>query len=140
MNKVLKWILYIILGLVVLSIVAGVLVMIFGGFRYGMMGPGFRSFGPGIRMMGPGNFYFHGGPSIFGGLLCLGVLLLVIVGVVALVNALTHRNTPSQITQPAQVGTPPEVVAAPSHTCSNCGKSTQADWKTCPYCGNPLVE
>ena len=140
MRKVLKWILYIILGLVVLSIVAGVLFMIFGGFRYGMMGPGIRSFGPGIRMMEPRSYYFHGGLPIFGGLLCLGVLLLVIVGIVALVNALTRRNTPSQIIQPAQVATPPEVVAAPSYTCSNCGKPAQADWKTCPYCGNPLVE
>jgi hypothetical protein len=147
MSKVLKWILYILLGFVALSIVAGVVFMVFGGFRYGMMGPGIRMWGPGIRMMEPRSFFFHGGPSIFGGLLCLGVLLLVIVGVVALVNALTHRNPPSQIAPPAQVVTEPaqpaisaEEVSASSHTCANCGKPAQADWKTCPYCGNPLVE
>jgi hypothetical protein len=147
MSKVLKWILFILLGLVVLSIVAGVVFMVFGGLRYGMMGPGIRSFGPGIRMMEPGRNYFHEGRSIFGGLLCLGVLLLVVVGIMALVSALTHRNKPSQITPPAQVVTEPaqaaissEEVNAPSQTCANCGKPTQADWKTCPYCGNPLVE
>ena len=147
MSKVLKWIFYILLGFVALSIVAGVVFMVFGGFRYGMMGTGVRMWGPGIRMMEPRGFYFHEGPLLFGGLLCLGVLLLVIVGIVALVNALANRNKPSQITPPAQVVTPSgqgvalsEEGTAPSHTCSNCGKPTQSDWKTCPYCGNPLVE
>jgi hypothetical protein len=147
MSKVLKWILYILVGLVALSVIAGVVFMVFGGFRYGMMGPGIRAFGPGIRMMEPGRYYFHGGLPIFGGLLCLGVLLLVIVGIVALVNALVYRNKPAQIASPAQVVTEPvqpvistEEVGAPSHTCTNCGKPTQVDWKNCPYCGNPLVE
>jgi len=50
MSKVLKWILYILVGLVALSVIAGVVFMVFGGFRYGMMGPGIRAFGPGIRI------------------------------------------------------------------------------------------
>ncbi len=25
-----------------------------------------------------------------------------------------------------------------SHACPNCGKSPQADWKACPYCGQVL--
>ena len=148
MNKVLKWILYILLGLVALSVVAGVVVMVFGGLRYGgMMGQSIRYFGPDVRMMGPRGYYFHGGLPIFGGLLCLGILLLVIVGIVALVNALVNRNKPSQIapsvptaTSPVQVEGPVGEATAPEHTCSNCGKPTQTDWKTCPYCGNPLVE
>jgi hypothetical protein len=147
MRKVLKWILYILLGLLVLSVVAGVVFMIIGGFRYGMMGPGIRTWGPGIRMMEPGRFYVHRGLPIFGGLLCLGVFLLVIVGIVALVNSLVNRNKPSQITPTAQAAIPPvqtvsssEEVPTTSHPCGNCGKPTQADWKTCPYCGNPLVE
>jgi hypothetical protein len=147
MSKVLKWILFILLGLVVISVVAGIVFMVFGGLRYGMMGPGIQAYGPGIRMMEPGRYYYHGGLPIFGGLLCLGVLLLVIVGIVALVNALVHRNKPSQIAPPEQAVTEPaqtaisyEEVTVPSQTCGNCGKPTQADWKTCPYCGNPLVE
>jgi zinc-ribbon domain len=147
MRKVLKWVLYILLGLVALSVVAGVVVMVFGGLRYGMMGPSVRVYEPGFRMMEHGRYYFHSGLPIFGGLLCLGVIVLVIVGIVALVNALVHRNKPAQIAPPAQVVTEPaqpaistEEVSAPTHTCANCGKPTQADWKTCPYCGNPLVE
>jgi hypothetical protein len=148
MKKVLKWILYILLGLVALSVVAGVVVMVFGGLRYGgMMGPSTRYFGPDVRMMGPRGYYFHGGLPIFGALLCLGFLLLVIVGIVAFVNALVNRNKPSQIaplapaaTSPAQIAVPVAETTAPEHTCSNCGKPAQADWKTCPYCGNPLVE
>jgi hypothetical protein len=146
MNKVLRWSLYILLGLVALAVVGGVLSMIFGGYGYGMMRPGFR-------MMEPIRGYYHPERSIFGGLLCLGVIGLVIVGVVALVYALTHRNRPSQITTPAQMTAAPAEVTAPpaeaavpaaemappAHTCPNCGKPAQEDWKTCPYCGNPLT-
>ena len=147
MKNVLKWVLYILLGLVILAIVAGVVAMVFGGFRYGMMGPSVRYFGPDVRMMGPRGYFFHGGLPIFAGLLCLGILLLVIVGIVALVSALVNRNKPSQIAPSAPVATLPVQETVPAgeataaeHTCSNCGKPAQADWKTCPYCGNPLVE
>src|SRR4030042_1181101 len=132
MSKTLKWILYILLGLVALAVVAGIVFMIFGGysFGYGMMRPGFR-------MMEP--YYYHSPVrSIFGGLLCLGVILLVIVGIVALVNALVNRNKPGQTTAPAQIATPPNEIMPPTHTCSNCGKPAQEDWKTCPYWGKPL--
>src|SRR4030042_4581496 len=123
MSKTLKWILYILLGLVALAVVAGIVFMIFGGysFGYGMMRPGFR-------MMEP--YYYHSPVrSIFGGLLCLGVILLVIVGIVALVYALTHKNQLAQTTPPAQIATPPIETVIPTHPCSNCGKPTQEDWK-----------
>jgi hypothetical protein len=124
MSNVLKWILYILLGLVVLAVVAGIVVMVFGGYGYAMMRPG-------IRMMEP--LRFHSPVRlIFGGLLGLGVFVLVIVGIVALVTALVRGNRPAQTTPPAQM-------AAPTRTCSNCGKPAQEDWKTCPYCGNPLT-
>ena len=125
MNKVLKWSLYILLGLVILAVVAGIVFAVFGGYGYAMMRPGFR-------MMEPMRFYSNPMRSIFGGLLGLGVLVLVIVGIVALVNALVRGNRPIQTTQPAQM-------TAPTRTCSNCGKPAQEDWKTCPYCGNPLT-
>jgi hypothetical protein len=147
MKKVLKWILYILLGLVVLSVMAGFVAMVFGGhgIGYGMMRPGFRLMEPSIRMMGPYNYHRPIG-LLFGGLLCIGVILLVIVGIVALVYALVNRNKPAQTTTPAQINTvpvetstPPIETTAPIHTCPNCGKPSQEDWKTCPYCGNPLV-
>ena len=131
MNKVLKWILYVLLGLVILAIIAGVVFAVFGSFGgYAMMRPGFR-------MMEP--YRFNGGFSpfraIFGGLFGLGIFILIIVGIVALVNALIRGNRPASITPPAQ---PAQTVAA-ARTCSNCGKPAQEDWKTCPYCGNPLT-
>jgi hypothetical protein len=139
MSKILKWILYILLGLVALAVVAGIVFMIFGGYRTGIMWPGYRMMEPGFRMMDPMRFYYHPGFLIFGGLLCLGVILLVIIGIVAFVNVLVNRNQPDQTPPPAQITTPPAEPTAPSHTCENCGKPAQEDWKTCPYCGNPLI-
>jgi len=138
MNKVLKWILYGLLGLVILAVIAGIAFAVFGGYGYGMMRPGFR-------MMEPFRYnYFHPGRMIFGGLLGLGFFVLAIVGIVALVNAVIHSNRPAQITTPAQKitstqTTPPAEMAMPSRSCSNCGQPAQDDWKTCPYCGNPLT-
>jgi hypothetical protein len=131
MNKVLKWILYILLGLIVLGVVAGIVFAFSGGFRFAMMRPGFR-------MISPMRYYASPFRMIFGGLFGLGVFVLVIVGIVALVNALVHGNRPVQMTPPAGMTTPAQMTT-PSRTCSNCGKPAQDDWKTCPYCGNPLT-
>lgn len=126
MSRVLKWVLYVLLGLVILAILAAILYAIFGGYGYGMMRPG-------IRMMEPFRYqYFSPLRLIFGGLLGLGVFVLVIVGIVALVSALVRGSRSTQ-------SNPPTQMAAPVHTCPNCGKLTQEDWKTCPYCGNPLT-
>ena len=148
MSKVFKWILYILLGLVILVVVAGVVFAGFGvlrGYRYEMMGPGIRLMEPNIRMMGAYNYHNLVG-SIFGVLLCLGVILLVVVGIVALVYALTQRNRPIQNTPITQVTAPPVEVVSPTaeevvpiRTCANCGKLAQHDWNTCPYCGNTLT-
>jgi hypothetical protein len=137
MNKVLKWILYVLLGLVVLAVIAGIVFAVFGGYRYAMMRPGFR-------FMGPMRYSFSPFRMIFGGLFGLGVFVLVIVGIVALVNALVHGNRPAQMTPSAQMAQPTQMItpapmSTPSRTCSNCGKPAQDDWKTCPYCGNPLT-
>jgi uncharacterized membrane protein len=132
MNKVLKWILYILLGLVVLAVVAGIVFAVFGGRGYAMMRPGFR-------MMETPR-YFSPFRMIFGGLFGLGVFVLVIIGIVALVNALVRGNRHAQMSQPAQMATPAQMTTPqPSRTCSNCGKPAQDDWKTCPYCGNSLA-
>lgn len=125
MNKTLKWILYILLGLVILSVLAGLIAMLFGGYGYGWL-----RFG--APMMNHMRFFYSPIRSVFGGLFCLGVILLVVVGIVALVYALTNGNKQTQVTPPVQIPTP-------VHPCSNCGKPAQEDWKTCPYCGNTLV-
>ena len=52
-------------------------------------------------------------------LIPLGTLFLLVFGILWLVNHLTGTG-------------------APARTCTRCGKSAQADWKTCPYCGNAL--
>lgn len=147
MSKVLKWILFIGFGLLALAVVAGIVVAIFGG-----LGHGYYMIRPGFRMMEPFHYsYFNPGRMIFGGLLGLGLLILVIVGIVALISAITRGNRPAQVTQTAQptppiqptpvseMTAPAAEMAAPTRTCSNCGKPAQDDWKTCPYCGNPLT-
>jgi hypothetical protein len=140
MSKVLKWILYVVLGLVVLAVVAGIVIAIFGG-----LGHGFYMMRPGFRMMEPYRYsYFNPGRMIFGGLLGLGIFILIIVGIVALVSLIMRGNRPAQVTQTAQPTPPTQPapvveVVAPAHICSNCGKPAQDDWKTCPYCGNPLT-
>ena len=129
MTRALKWILIVLLGVIVLAIIAGIVFAFIGAARYGVVRPGFH-------MVQPYQSYrsipFSGIGAIFGGLLGLGVFVLVIVGIVALINALFRSNRPAQMTSQTQA-------PAPSRTCSNCGKLAQEDWKTCPYCGNPLT-
>lgn len=129
MTKALKWILIVLLGVIVLAIIAGLVFAFLGAARYGVVRQGFQPF------QHYQNYYsvpFRGLGALFGGLLGLGVFVLVIVGIVALINALFRNNRPAQMA--SQTQTP-----APLRTCSNCGKPAQEDWKTCPYCGNPLT-
>ncbi len=129
MSNVLKWILYVLLGLVVLAVLAAIIFALFGGFGFGMMRPG-------IRMMAPySNFGYSPLRAIFGGLIGLGIILLIIIGIVALVSALVRGNRPVVYNQPVQPAQP----AAPARACQNCGKPIQEDWKTCPYCGTPIT-
>jgi len=132
MNKALKWILYVLLGLVILAIIAGIVFAVFGGYSYTMMRPGFR-------MMAPyRSFGFSPLRAIFGGVFGLGIFILVIVGIIALVNALVRGNRPAAYSQPTQPAAPVQSAAA-TRNCPNCGKPAQEDWKTCPYCGTQLT-
>jgi hypothetical protein len=128
MNKALKWILVVLVGVIVLAIIAGIVFAFVGAARYGVVRQGIRPFMPYQNYQFGG---FRGLGVIFGGLLGLGVFILVVVGIVALISALFRNNRPAQIAPPAQ---PPAAV----RTCPNCGKPAQEDWKTCPYCGTPL--
>jgi uncharacterized membrane protein len=143
MSKVLKWILYILLGLVALAVIVGVVFAFFG------WGHGFYMMRPGLRYVQPYHYNnFYPGRMIFGGLFGLGIFLLVIIGIVALISYLVRGNRPAQMTSSSQVPaanqitpTPQEPVATPATTraCSNCGKPAQDDWTTCPYCGHALT-
>jgi hypothetical protein len=121
-------------------VIAGVVYAFTGGINHG-----FNMMRPGIRMMEPHRFgFFRPGGLIFGGLFLCGLSLLVIVGIVALIDFIIRRNRPAQVTQTAQPAPTIQSASvaempAPTRTCSNCGKPAQEDWKTCPYCGNPLT-
>ena len=113
MKNIWKWILGIAL----------VLVLFFGpylfclafpaiGYGYGMMG-----YGRGGMMGGFGFFPFGMGLMW---LFPLGTIALIVLGIVWLVNNLNGSKTVQQ------------------RVCPSCGKPAQADWKTCPFCGNSL--
>lgn len=73
--------------------------------------------------------------ACFGIAVVVGVIALVIMGVIKMT---THRimhtagGTSSQPPDENQIG------AVPARSCSHCGKTAQADWVTCPYCGEKL--
>ncbi len=113
--------------------IVALLVLLIGASLLG----GYGGWGPGWGMMGPGMMgaWGHGwggwgfGPFgwlglIFMWLFPLGLLALLILGVAWLVKA---------VAQPGG-----QTPAAPGRTCPDCGRSAQADWKKCPYCGATL--
>jgi hypothetical protein len=90
-----------------------------GAFR-GRMTDGFGMMG-GFGMLG----------MLFRGLIPLGVLVLAGFGVAYLVKN-SKKSTP-----------PPPMAAASISpvmppVCDHCGKSLDAEWKVCPYCGSPV--
>ncbi|OGO25534.1 MAG: hypothetical protein A2136_02055 [Chloroflexi bacterium RBG_16_54_11] len=130
MNRTLKWILYVLLGLVALAVVALIFYAIFGWYGYGMMRPELAR--PGVWMWEHMRVGYSPVRTIFGGLLSLGVFLLVVLGIIALVAAIVRGN---RTIPPA----PPSAIATPERPCPNCGRMTLPDWKTCPYCGTALA-
>ena len=150
MNKFWKWFL-IVLGIV---IVLGVIAVAVIGFTHGFgrMGfdggrfngfDGFRHRYGGFAMPGrPGGFGMMPGMGLIGLLLaCFGVA--VVVGVIALVVlGITRMTTHRMIHTDGMTSSTPQVEkqteAVPTRICSHCGKPAQADWVTCPYCGEKL--
>ncbi len=101
-----------------------VLLFLFGG---GMMMGGWGNRGWGM-MGGPGGMMGGWGYSPFGWigmafmwLIPIGILALIVFGVAALVKNAGNPTAPVSQTP-----------------CPSCGKSTQADWQNCPYCGSAL--
>lgn len=116
MKKVNWWIVGIVAVIAALFLFGGG--MMWGNRGYGMMG--------GYGMMSnwgysPFGWFGMGLGMIFMWLIPIGVLTLIVFGVASLV-----RNT----------GNPPQATSLTP--CTNCGKGTQADWQTCPYCGTAL--
>jgi hypothetical protein len=76
---------------------------------------------------------------LFGGLICLGLLILVIAGIVVLVNSLnkSRQQAPTQQIPPQEIKPPVEA----NPTGFNSGKPVQFVWSSCPYCGEkPSME
>lgn len=117
---------YLLVGLLVL----GLFVLV--GLPFLARGLGFSR---GYGMMGNWGYYpMMGGFGILGGLMMLlfmvlpvALIVLAVAGVFSLL-----RRPDTNVTPPA-----PSVPAA-ARTCQACGKPAQADWTTCPYCGQKL--
>jgi hypothetical protein len=123
MKRTIGWIVAVVLGILLLA--ALILPWVFGGAGYGMHPYG--------GMMGRDFGYMHpmgwAGMGL-GWLFLLAILALLGLGIASLIKYLTeprsHQNSAG--------------LAKEIRNCSNCGKPSQPDWSTCPYCGNSLKE
>jgi uncharacterized membrane protein len=157
MSKTWKWIIGILIGLLLLAVIVAIpfgMHQFASGYGYAAQFPergferGFdRDLGPGMMGRGAGNYYWHHGmmggrqgyinPMMNGfgffpfGILMwivpLAVLGLAIYGMVALFS---RKPSPAVAVETAP--------AAPTRTCSSCGKPAQDEWKNCPHCGSTL--
>jgi hypothetical protein len=148
MNAFWKWLLIVLGVLILLGLIVSPFIMhsFVNSGGYSMMQRGNLDGGPNFRgdfddnpylRGGFGRMPMHRGFMPFGGgmlmiplmgFLCLfplGILGLAIYGIVALVNH--PKSTPLVV--------PPAVVEPVTELCVKCGKPLQADWTTCPHCG-----
>ncbi|MEW5873340.1 MAG: zinc ribbon domain-containing protein [Chloroflexota bacterium] len=93
-------------------------------WRYGGMMGGYGMMGHGFGFMPPLGW----AGMLFMWLIPAAIFTLLVVGVVALVNTLIRSNNAAQ----------PAVSQASGRACQNCSRPAQADWNTCPYCGQTL--
>jgi len=166
MNKVLKWILGILVVLLVLAVIAGVAFLVMGrlgGARWVVSARSFpfidgdrdgRRFimpmHPGwIMPMGRGWFggFFPLG-MILGGLFWAAVIFLCVVGVISLFRGRKNTQQPAVSTVSATLAAQPAPEAPATveasnqtavHTCPNCARIVQEDWSHCAYCGTKLT-
>ena len=118
MKSKIGWILAIASGLVVLFLLPSFVMGRFsmGGYN-GMMGPGMMG---GFGFFNPFGFLGMGLMWV----IPASILVLFVVGALALINSLIKSGNP--------------VLAVSKQGCSNCGKTAQPNWATCPYCGTSL--
>lgn len=123
MKKTILWIVIVVLGILLLA--ALILPWVFGGTGYGM-----RPYG---GMMGRDFDYMHpmgwAGMGL-GWLFLLAILVLLGLGIASLIKYLSEPKSKSN----------PAVEPQKIQVCPSCGKTSQPDWSTCPYCGNSLKE
>ena len=150
MNKFWKWFLIVFGIVIVLGVIAAAVIGFTHGFgRMGFSGGRFGGFDQfphrrgGFIMPGqPGGFAMMPGMGIFGLLLsCFGLAL--VIGLIGLVVWAVMRMTSKKKTATTEMASTPgsdvnPTEAVPAKNCGNCGKPSQADWVTCPYCGNKL--
>jgi hypothetical protein len=146
-----------VLGLVVIAVLVGVGFMVFGFHAYrseARLMPGFSQRGYGImpyggfeHMRAPGMMGRGWSPlgGFFGGLICLGFLVLLVLGIIWLVRSLRRPTTVASVptavaSMPAPVSqsTPEVMPEAVVNPCKRCGKPLQDDWKVCPHCGKKV--
>jgi hypothetical protein len=149
--KVWKWVIGVVVGLVVLAVVIGAGFLVWSNMHVyhgvGQLNRGFEQRGPGMMpyggfgyqlrgpgMMGYGLFPFGG---LFGGLLMLGFLVLVILGIIWLVGRI-RMSSPAASSSATPTTTSEPMTSAVLAPCKKCGRSLQADWSVCPYCGKKV--
>ena len=99
--------------------ILALLILMFGASLIGSRGYNTYGYG-GWGMMGP---WMMGG-MFFMWLVPLGILVLTVMGIAWLVRTGASSTNPG----------------APAHPWPSCGRSVQADWKNCPYCGTVLAK
>jgi uncharacterized membrane protein len=148
MNRTVRTIIAILIGLVIVVVIAGLAFMAFTRWNTGGWMMDGRAWGDwrnqpwgGMPWGGmPMHSRWFGGffplAMIFGRLLQLGILALVIYGIYALIRGLTRPQvtTSAQIAQASPLPATP-VMAAATHPCASCGFAVQDGWKHCPNCG-----
>jgi hypothetical protein len=155
MNKFLKWILWIIGVLVVVAVLFGIGYFAFTHWNAGgwMMAGRGENFGdgdgrlpwrnmpmhPGLMRPGGRFFGFSILGFILGGLFRLAILVLIIAGIIALIRYLTRSYKVVPVAPTTGTTTVAAAATEGSKTCPNCGRSVQADWQHCPYCGADLA-
>lgn len=117
MKSTIGWIVAILLGLLLLILLPGAWMLGYPWMgRYGGMMGGFNFMHP-----------FGWGGMFLVWLIPVGAVILLVVGAITLINSFNRSG---------QLAQPPD---SQPRTCLNCGKSAQADWSTCPYCGQKLT-
>jgi hypothetical protein len=151
MKKLWKWVIGIVLGLVVLAVLVGVGFLVWGNMHvyrgvaqfnrgFSQHGPGMMPYGGfGYEFRGPGMMGYRMNPfgGLIGGLFVLGFLALVVLGIIWLVTRISSPKRVTTISSTAAATSEPMQVAGLT-PCKKCGRSLQADWSVCPYCGKKV--
>jgi zinc-ribbon domain len=151
MKKAWKWVIGVVVVLIILAVLVGLGFVIRNNMHIirgqAQIYRGYPERGP--EMMPYGGFGYHmRGPFMMGnrwspfggfirGLFMLGFLVLVVLGIIWLAGRGRTQN-PVAATAAMPAGTLPAVPEEITTPCKKCGRSLQAEWKVCPYCGKKV--